>query len=234
MEKTIGFVGLGKMGAPMVERLREGGFSVETFDAAGGGTRGSVGSLVESLESPRRIFLMVPHTVVEGVVREIVGLLREGDTLFDGGNSYFKTTIELADECKAKGIRVFDVGISGGPNGARNGACLMVGGESREFEKHRDMFAALSVEDGYRHLGDHGAGHFVKMVHNGIEYGMMQAIAEGFAVMKASEFALNLREVADLFTHGSVVDSKLVGLLSDGFSEFGDELSEVSGSVSQN
>jgi len=234
MEKEIGFIGLGKMGAPMVERLKEKGYLVETFDSSGEGTKRSSQKLVASLHAPRRIILMVPHTVVSEAIREIIPFLSAGDTLFDGGNSFYKESIANAKLCAEKQIHFFDVGISGGPYGARNGSCLMIGGKREEYEKNIDLFVALSTEEGYQYVGDSGAGHFVKMVHNGIEYGMMQAIAEGFTLLKDSSFSLSLEKIAKLFSHGSVIDSKLITLLGEGFEEYGEALEGVSGSVAQN
>lgn len=233
MKKHIGFVGLGKMGLPMSGRLAGAGFEVRSFDVSGSGTDSSLEELARNLESPRRVFVMVPHGAVRAVVTELLEFLEEGDTIFEGGNSYYKETQLLAEMCKEKGVNLMDVGVSGGPGGALRGACLMVGGDKKIYQEHEDVFQVLAVENGYAHVGAVGAGHFVKMVHNGIEYGMMQAMAEGFAVMEASEFSLNLTEISDLFSHGSVIESRLVDLLKEGFDEFGEALEGVSGSVSQ-
>lgn len=228
---TLGYIGLGKMGHNMVERLVEKGHEVVSFDANGKGTASSIGELVAGLEPPRIIWLMVPHDAVDDVIKELVPRLSKGDTVLDGGNSPYKESIRRADKFKSAGIKFLDVGVSGGPKGAREGACIMVGGDKKDFDALEPLFRDLAAPDAYAHVGAHGAGHFVKMAHNGIEYGMMQAIAEGFAVMKKSEFDLDLKKVADLYNHKSVVESRLVGWLKEGFEEFGEEMDGVSGSV---
>ncbi len=177
---------------------------------------------------------MVPHQVVEDVLSEIKPLLTKGDTIIEGGNSPFKDSIRRGKEFEEIGIHFLDAGISGGPGGAKNGACIMVGGKEEIYEKYKSLFKDLAVENGYAYVGKHGAGHFVKMVHNGIEYGMMQAIAEGFDVMKSAEFEqpLLLKNIANLYNHGSVVESRLVGWLLSGYEKYGENLSEITGSAS--
>lgn len=237
----LGYIGLGKMGINMVERLLEKGHEVVAFDVnkearkqaelAGAKTVDSIESLPASLEPPRLIWLMVPHKIVDKVLEELTANLQKGDTIIDGGNSFYKDSMRRAKEITAKGIRFLDVGVSGGPGGARSGACLMVGGEKDDYERLKLLFRDLATEHGYGYMGKAGAGHFVKMVHNGIEYGMMQSLAEGFAIMKNSEFDLDLTKIADLYNHGSVVESQLVEWLKDGFEQYGENLEEVSGSV---
>ena len=238
----IGYIGLGKMGSGMVSRLLEKGYEVVAFDPnaeavkkiSAGGAKGadSIAELVSLLPAPRTVWVMVPHQAVEGVLVEAASLLASGDTIIEGGNSPYKESIRRAKEIEAKDIGFLDAGVSGGPGGARNGACLMVGGRKELFDKYEKLFRDISVENGYGYMGKSGAGHFVKMTHNGIEYGMMQAIAEGFEVMKKSDFALDLRRVADLYNHGSVVESHLVEWLKEGFEKYGEDLGEISGKVS--
>lgn len=236
-----GYIGLGKMGFGMVERLLEKGHEAVVYDRNPDAVRdieklGAAGAdnlkhLVSLLPAPRTIWLMVPHQVVDGVINEIAPHMAKGDMIIDGGNSPYKESMRRAGELEAKGIDFLDAGVSGGPAGARSGACIMVGGKKEVFERCEILFRDLTVENGYRYMGPSGAGHFVKMVHNGIEYGMMQAIAEGFAVMKASPFNLNLTEVADIYNHRSVVESRLVGWLKSGFEKYGEGLEQISGSV---
>ena len=153
--------------------------------------------------------------------------LAPGDTVIDGGNSRFSDAAPRAERLAELGVHYLDCGTSGGPAGARNGACLMIGGTRETFEAAEPMFADVALPDGYRFFPGHGAGHFVKMVHNGIEYGMMQAIAEGFHIMHASPFELDLEDVADVYQHGSVVESRLVGWLGEAYSELGSDLEEA-------
>lgn len=188
-------------------------------------------TLVSSLPKPRTIWLMVSHQAVDEVIGKLLPLIDKGDTIIDGGNSPYKESIRRAKELDSKGIDFLDAGVSGGPGGARNGACIMVGGKKEVFKSYETLLRDITVENGYRYMGHSGAGHFVKMVHNGIEYGMMQAIAEGFAVMKASPFNLNLTDVADIYNHKSVVESRLVGWLKSGFEKYGEDLEQISGSV---
>jgi 6-phosphogluconate dehydrogenase len=161
----------------------------------------------------------------------LVSKLKKSDVVVDGGNSFFEDSMRRAKLLEKKGIKFLDAGVSGGPGGARHGACIMVGGDRASYKKLEQLFADASVADGYAYFGKAGAGHFVKMVHNGIEYGMMQSLAEGFALMKKSPFKLDLQNVAQLYNHKSVIESRLVGWLKDGYRTFGEDLKKVSGSV---
>lgn len=238
----IGYIGLGKMGFNMVERLVEKGHQPVVFDldkevvkqmeSKGVVVADSLSELISKLTAPRLVWVMVPYQTVESVLNELTPLLEKGDTVIDGGNSLYKESIRRSAELKIKGINFLDVGVSGGPSGARQGACLMVGGEEKIFEKYENLFKDLAVVDGYRYVGQSGAGHFVKMVHNGIEYGMMQAIAEGFSLLKASQFDLDLVKVSDLYNHSSVIESHLIGWLKDGLEKYGADLPEISGKIS--
>jgi 6-phosphogluconate dehydrogenase (decarboxylating) len=239
----LGYVGLGKMGFNMVERLIEKGHAVVVYDKdkeavmniskRGAQAAASLTSLSEALPLPRLVWLMVPYQAVDPVLKELVPLLQQGDTVIDGGNSPYKESMRRALELEKRGIDFLDIGVSGGPAGARNGACLMIGGKEPLFEKLEGLFRSLSADQGYGYMGRSGSGHFVKMVHNGIEYGMMQAIAEGFAVMKASSFDLNLSAVSEVYNHRSVIESRLIGWLKHAFEEYGEDLREIDGSVSQ-
>jgi 6-phosphogluconate dehydrogenase len=239
----LGYIGLGKMGFNMVERLLEKGHAAVVFDKneeamlkiskQGAQTAASMQSLMEALSPPRLVWLMVPYKAVGPVLHELLPLLREGDAVIDGGNSPYKDSMRRSAELAEKGVDFLDVGVSGGPGGARNGACLMIGGKADVFERFEQLFKDLSADRGYGYMGGPGSGHFVKMVHNGIEYGMMQAVAEGFAVMKASPLHLNLVKIAELYNHRSVIESRLVGWLKDAFAEYGEDLKKISGSVSQ-
>jgi 6-phosphogluconate dehydrogenase len=238
----LGYIGLGKMGFNMVERLLEKGYDVVVFNRSekalkdivqyGAEPVNSLQSLTLFLTSPRLIWLMVPYQAVDTIFEDLIPGLQKGDTIIDGGNSPYRESMRRARELEEKGIYLLDVGVSGGPSGARNGACIMVGGRKEIFKKFRKLFRDLSVRGGYGYMGKSGAGHFVKMVHNGIEYGMMQAIAEGFAVMKASPFDLDLNKVAEMYNHRSVIESRLVGWLEKAFKQYGEDLNEISGSVS--
>ncbi len=211
----IGLVGLGRMGGNMAERLRRHGHEVETYartDPARTAT--SLEELVGKLESPRVVWLMVPAgDATEGAYETMLGLLEAGDVLVDGGNSNFRDSQRRARGAAEKGIRFLDAGVSGGVWGLEGGYCVMVGGEPDAFAVIEPLCQALTEEGGYAHVGAAGAGHFVKMVHNGIEYGMMQSFGEGFEIMNASEFELDLRQLAALWQHGSVVRSWLLELL---------------------
>jgi len=239
----LGYIGLGKMGANMVERLLEKGHEVVAFDRnadavkvarnKGALTADTLAALVADLSSPRLVWIMVPHQAVDAVLKELAPLLLKGDTVIDGGNSPYKESIRRARDLEARGIDFLDAGVSGGPAGARSGACIMVGGRIDVFQKFEALFRDLSVPDGYGYMGRTGAGHFVKMVHNGIEYGMMQALAEGFAVMKASDFGLDLKKVTDVYNHKSVIESRLVSWLGSAFAQYGEELKDISGSAAQ-
>lgn len=237
----IGFIGLGKMGQNMVFRLVGRGWKVVGYDPdeaarsaaenEGALATRTIAELVRQLPSPRLIWMMVPHGAVEAILAELTPLLARGDTIIDGGNTPYAESIRRAQVFAKRDVHFLDVGVSGGPLGARGGACLMIGGDRAVFEAHEALFRDLSAPEGYRYVGAAGAGHFVKMVHNGIEYGMMQAIADGFALMRASDCKPNLTDIAQLFNHGSVIESRLMEHLSEGFCEFGEDLTAVSGTV---
>ncbi|MBI3335201.1 MAG: glucose-6-phosphate dehydrogenase [Candidatus Portnoybacteria bacterium] len=247
LTKEIGIIGLGKMGANLARRLMEKGWRVAGYNITPEATKQleqegiagaySLHELVECLSPPRIIWLMVPAgKPVDEVIfgkEGLVNFLEKGDTIVDGGNSFYTDTISRYKKVKKEGLDFIDVGVSGGPGGARNGACLMIGGSKKIYERLEPLFADIARENGYQFFEGEGAGHFVKMVHNGIEYGMMQSLAEGFALLKKSPYKLDLTRVADLYNHGSVVESRLVEWLKGVLEAYGQELKEVSGKVEQ-
>jgi len=247
LRREIAIIGLGKMGANMARRMMEKGWRVTGYNRSPGivhelSREGlipalSLNEVVEKLPSPRIIWLMVPagKTVDEVLFGPtgLVRLLKRGDIIIDGGNSYFKDTVARSKKLRRHGIRFMDCGTSGGPRGARTGACLMIGGKQEDFDAIEPLFEDFAGPNAYQFFPGAGAGHFVKMVHNGIEYGMMQAIAEGFALMRKTPWKLDLSRIADVYNHGSVIESRLIGWLRDAFQIFGQDLQPVSGSVKQ-
>lgn len=239
----LGYIGLGKMGAGMVEQLLEKRYSLVLFDKDEKATEREIWkgailarspwNLVEMLERPRLIWLMVPNKVVDDVLKDIIPLLHEGDTIIDGGNSFYKDSQRRYKELALRDVHFLDVGVSGGPRGAREGACVMVGGNEEDYKKYEHLFRDIAAERAYAYMGPAGAGHFVKMVHNGIEYGMMQSLAEGFEVLKKAPYSLNLSEITRLYNERSVIESRLVGWLGEAYKTYGEDLNEVSGSVGQ-
>jgi len=238
----IGYVGLGKMGLGMVRLLLEKGHEVVATDpdenackeaaAAGAEIVPTIEGFKDRLAGEKFIWIMVPHQIVDNVLADLGAILNPGDVIMDGGNSNYKETMRRGAELKEKDLVFMDVGVSGGPSGARNGACMMIGGARDKFDKYETLFRDLSVKDGYAYMGETGAGHFVKMIHNGIEYGMMQAIGEGFEILKESAFNLDLNEVTRIYNNGSVIESRLVGWLQNAYREEGVDLSAISGEVS--
>jgi 6-phosphogluconate dehydrogenase len=228
----LGMVGLGRMGAGMTERLRRDGHEVSTYDPNVESTAGSLVELIRQLERPRAVWLMIPAgEVTEMAFQELKELLGDGDTIVDGGNSYFRDSQRRAGEAAERRLRYVDVGVSGGVWGLEEGFCLMAGGEDEAVQQLEPIFRTLAPLDGWAHVGPSGAGHFVKMVHNGIEYGLMQAYAEGFDIMQGSEFDLDLTQISGLWLRGSVVRSWLLELLHRALEQHGDELSEISAYV---
>ena len=238
----LGYIGLGKMGLNMCLRLKEKGNNIIAFNRSEEGriegrnqglfVADSLEEMVSKLKAPKTVWIMVSHSGVDAVLDSLVPLLSKGDTIIDGGNSPYIETEKRAVMLAEKGLRFLDAGVSNGPGGARNGACVMVGGERELYDEYEKLFADIAVPEGYGYMGKSGAGHFVKMVHNGIEYGIMQAIAEGFAVMKKSNFKLDLKEVVRVYQHKSVIESRLVGWLGSAFDKHGEDLEGISGMVS--
>ena len=229
----VGMIGLGKMGANMAERLLTGGHRVVGFDlnrdavervaAKGAEPAGSLQELAAGLDAPRVLWIMVPAgEPVDATLAALRPHIGAGDILIDGGNSNYKDTQRRADECRAAGYHFVDVGTSGGVWGLAEGYSMMVGGDSEVIEQLRPVFETLAPapDRGWGRTGPSGAGHFVKMVHNGIEYGLMQAYAEGFALMEAkAEFDLDLAQIADIWRDGSVVRSWLLDLTGAALAE---------------
>ncbi|WP_377521440.1 phosphogluconate dehydrogenase (NAD(+)-dependent, decarboxylating) [Priestia megaterium] len=225
----VGLVGLGKMGINLGQNLLDQRHDVVAFDVnsnaveqmKGYGALGvsSLQELVQSLETPRVVWLMVPHTVVDSVISEVKPLLAEGDIVIEAGNSHYKESIRRYNQLKENKIRFMDVGTSGGMEGARNGACYMIGGDREAWEIVEPIFRDTAVENGYLYAGEAGSGHFLKMVHNGIEYGMMAAIGEGFEVLEKSQFDYDYEKVARVWNNGSVIRSWLMELTENAFSK---------------
>lgn len=234
----IGLIGLGKMGFNLGKNNIDHKHIVVAFDVNANaveeikkyGAKGvsNLEELALSLEKPRIIWIMVPHTVVDSVIGEITPFLSKGDIVIDGGNSHYKESIRRYNELKEIGIHFMDAGTSGGVEGARNGACYMVGGDSEAWNVVEPLFRDTAVENGYLYTGKAGSGHFLKMVHNGIEYGMMAAIGEGFEILEKSEFDYDYEKVARVWNHGSVIRSWLMELTERAFSKDA-KLEEIKG-----
>ncbi len=236
----IGFVGLGKMGGNMVRRIRrDSEHEVVAFDynaaavqsledETGAAGAGSLQELVGKLSAPRTVWVMVPAgDPTEQTVRRLGEILEAGDLVVDGGNTNWHDDVRRASELEAKGIRYVDVGTSGGIWGLEVGYCMMVGGPPEGVAQLTPILDVLAPPDGWRHFGAPGAGHFVKMVHNGVEYGIMQAYAEGFELMHKASFDIDLAEVAGLWNRGSVVRSWLCELAERAFRAEGNELADI-------
>ncbi len=219
----IAMIGLGKMGGNMVRRLRQGGHDVVAFDrdpkaveavvAAGARAASSVDAIKGMLNPPRVAWVMVPSGApTEETIDKLAGSFDAGDVVIDGGNSYFRDSVRRAEKVSAKGVHFIDAGTSGGVWGLEKGYCLMVGGDEKAYAIVEPALRTLAQEGGCARVGKAGAGHFAKMVHNGIEYAMMQSYAEGFELLKASEFGFDLGKLSGVWNHGSVVRSWLLEL----------------------
>jgi 6-phosphogluconate dehydrogenase len=228
----LGMIGLGRMGGNMAKRLEERGHDLKTYDPGVKGTAASLDELRDQLAAPRSFWMMVPAgKITEETFQTLLGLAEPGDVIVDGGNSNFRDSQRRHAAAKEKDIRFVDAGVSGGVWGLEVGYCLMVGGDDDAVAQVEPVFRDLAPEDGYAHVGASGAGHFTKMVHNGIEYGLMQAYAEGFDVMAKSEFDLDLHEIAGIWRYGSVVRSWLLELLHAAFEKEGSHLEKIEGFV---
>lgn len=226
----LGFIGLGRMGANMVQRLLEGGHAVAGYDqnpeaveritrlgAAGAAT---LTGFLEKLSTPRAIWIMVPAgEPVTETINALLPRLSAGDLLIDGGNSYYKDAIKRAEMLREKGLSFLDVGTSGGIWGLSAGYCMMIGGEEESFKKLEPFFKTLAPKEGYLYCGGSGAGHYAKMVHNGIEYAMLEAYGEGFELLKTSPFQFDLNQISHLWNQGSVVRSWLLELAEEAFAK---------------
>lgn len=245
MKKEIGIVGLGKMGSGLALNLIEKGWRVVGYnrsiekanelESSGLIVAKSIEDLCSKLGDKKVVWTML--TAGEATQSALFGenglinYTNSGDIVIEGGNSHFKEDKVNADRLAKNGIRFLDVGVSGGPSGARNGACCMIGGEEEVFRQVEQLFKDISIQNGYKFFQGHGAGHFIKMVHNGIEYGMMQSIAEGFNLIKSSDYNFNLINVADIYNNGSVIESRLINWLLEGYKKYGEDLEAMSGSV---
>ncbi|TDL75379.1 decarboxylating 6-phosphogluconate dehydrogenase [Rhodococcus qingshengii] len=234
----VGLIGLGKMGLNLGQNLLDHHHEIVAFDVNPSAVEemkkfGAVGKssykeLVQSLEKPRIIWIMVPHAVVDLVVGEIIPFLDKGDIVIEAGNSHYKESIQRYKELKEIGVRFMDAGTSGGMGGARDGACYMIGGDPDAWEIVHPIFKDTAVENGFLYAGKAGSGHFLKMVHNGIEYAMMAAIGEGFEVLEKSEFDYDYEKVARVWNNGSVIRSWLMELTENAFSKDA-KLDEIKG-----
>jgi len=237
----IKLIGLGKMGANIALNLKDHHHEVKGYDLNEEARRNleSLGisttqSLVDLLEREGQekliVLLFIPNQIVDKVIDQIEGLLQVDDIIIDGGNSNFNVSIKRYQHLKSKGIEFIDMGTSGGVLGARNGACTMVGGNKDVVIEIEQLFKDISVKDGYTYTGKPGSGHFVKMVHNGIEYGMMQAIGEGFDMLEASPFELDYEKIASMWNHGSIIESALIGYIHQAFS-VDPKLTDIEGKI---
>ncbi|AXO99334.1 decarboxylating 6-phosphogluconate dehydrogenase [Bacillus sp. HNR-4] len=234
----VGLIGLGKMGLNLGKNLIDHKHEVAAFDLNasaveemkeyGATGTSSLNELVQSLQSPRVLWVMVPHAVVDSVIDEVTPLLSKGDILIEAGNSHYKESIRRYEQLKKDGIHFMDAGTSGGMEGARNGACYMIGGDQEAWDIVEPIFRDTAVENGYLYAGKAGSGHFLKMVHNGIEYGMMAAIGEGFEILEKSEFDYDYEKVSRVWNNGSVIRSWLMELTENAFSKDA-KLDEIKG-----
>ncbi|PEB97447.1 MULTISPECIES: phosphogluconate dehydrogenase (NAD(+)-dependent, decarboxylating) [Bacillus] len=234
----VGLIGLGKMGLNLGKNLMDHKHEVVAFDLNtsaveetkeyGATGTSSLSELVQSLQSPRILWVMVPHAVVDSVIDEVTPLLSKGDILIEAGNSHYKESIRRYEQLKKDGIHFMDAGTSGGMEGARNGACYMIGGDQEAWDIVEPIFRDTAVENGFLYAGKAGSGHFLKMVHNGIEYGMMAAIGEGFEILEKSEFDYDYEKVSRVWNNGSVIRSWLMELTENAFSKDA-KLDEIKG-----
>lgn len=243
MKKTVGIIGLGKMGGNVARRLSKKGWNVYGFNRTSDVTRKlekegikgvySLEELISKLQKPRLIItILTAGKPTDEILLKLTRLLDRGDIIAEFSNAYYEDDIRRAKLLEKKGIKFIDVGISGGPGGALNGACLMVGGDKNTFKYIEPLLKDEAAPNAYMHFPGVGAGHFTKMVHNGIEYGMMQSIAEGFNLLKNGPYKnLSMKDIVTIYQNGSVVESRLVGWLGDAFKKYGEDLKELSGSV---
>ncbi|WP_417900835.1 phosphogluconate dehydrogenase (NAD(+)-dependent, decarboxylating) [Bacillus haimaensis] len=234
----VGLIGLGKMGLNIGKNLIDHKHDVVAFDLNikaveeikkyGAEGASSLQELVQSIEKPRVFWIMVPHSVVDSVISEITPFLSKGDIVVEAGNSHYKDSIRRYNQLKEVGVSFMDAGTSGGMEGARDGACYMIGGEPEAWSIVEPIFRDTAVENGYLYAGKAGSGHFLKMIHNGIEYGMMAAIGEGFEVLEKSEFDFDYEKVAKVWNNGSVIRSWLMDLTERAFSKDA-KLDEIKG-----
>ncbi|EOH97750.1 phosphogluconate dehydrogenase (NAD(+)-dependent, decarboxylating) [Enterococcus pallens] len=237
----IGFIGLGKMGLNMALNVMDKQWEVIGFDASSQAreradaatvqTVSTIEALLDSLDEQKIIFLSTPAgRITNSLVEDLLKALDKGDVIIDSGNSNFNDSLKNYQAAKEQGIHFVDCGTSGGMEGARNGACLMVGGDEEAVKIVEPFLKDLACEDGYLYSGKAGSGHYLKMVHNGIEYAMMQAIGEGFQLLEASDYSFDLEKVANVWNHGSVIEAKLMELAEQSFAQ-DPHLDEIKGEV---
>lgn len=236
----LGLIGIGKMGYNLALNMMGNGHEVVVYDIMAKNTKGldekgaqiakSLEDMVEKLESPRVFFMMVPvGKPVEETLAKLKGVLGPNDIIIDGGNSHYADAVKRAAELKEKGIRYLDCGTSGGRDGAKAGVCVMIGGDETAYRHCESLFKSISVEDGCLYTGPSGSGHYCKMVHNGIEYGMMQALAEGFEVLNKSDYSYDMAAVAKMWNNGSVIRGWLMELAENAFCQEGNDLGGLRG-----
>jgi 6-phosphogluconate dehydrogenase len=224
----FGMIGLGRMGSGMTARLEQQGHTVQTYDPRVDSTAASLEELVSQLDKPRVLWMMVPSgEITRETFEQLLELAEPDDVIVDGGNSNWQDSQGRHALANQRSIHFVDVGVSGGIWGLEVGFCLMAGGEQEPVSRLAPIFDALAPENGWAHVGEPGSGHFTKMIHNGIEYGLMQAYAEGFEIMHRSAFSLDLSEIAGIWRYGSVVRSWLLELLHQALEEHGDQLADI-------
>lgn len=242
MSKNIGFIGLGKMGSLMVENLLDHKYKVIAYNRSkeplnaiakkGATPTFSIEELVSKLKSPRIIMIMITAgKPVDDILNSLKPYLKKGDIIIDGGNSHYKDSIRRANNLKKKDIHFIDLGVSGGLSGARNGASLMVGGDKNIFKKIEPILKDLSVKNGYGYLGSSGSGHFVKTIHNGIEYALLESYAEGYNILHESKLDLDLKEVSRVWSNGSVIRSWITELAESALKKCNNDLSCFVGKI---
>jgi len=216
----IGMIGLGRMGGNMAKRLAQKGHEVVGYDRSGNGTAKSLAELVKMLPAPRAVWVMVPSGApTEACIDDLTKLMSPGDIIIDGGNTNFNDSVRHGKELAAKGFGFVDSGTSGGIWGLTEGYCLMVGGQKEHVDRLMPIFTALACDGGFAHVGGCGAGHYTKMVHNGVEYGMMQAFGEGYEILRASDLGIDVDKAIEVWRLGSVVRSWLLDLLAKALKE---------------
>lgn len=236
----LGLIGIGKMGYNLALNMLNKGHELVVHDVMVENTKGldekgaivatGLDDMVSQLESPRVLYMMVPvGDPVEETIIKLKELLQPGDIIVDGGNSYYADTVRRGKMLQEIGIRYLDCGTSGGREGALEGVCLMIGGDESAYHYCEQLFASISLEDGCLYTGPSGSGHYCKMVHNGIEYGMMQAMAEGFEVLQKSDYEYDMEKVANVWNHGSVIRSWLMELAENAFRQEGNQLEGLKG-----
>lgn len=233
MKKEIGFIGLGSMGLNMVYKLLDEGYTVHAWnrsegarlnaDEAGAKTYGNIHEMTKAMKGEERVFWIMVSAgpAVDVVLSELKKHIKTGDIVVEGANSFYEDSVKRHDEFKKLGVYYFDAGVSGGLGGARNGACIMIGGDKKIFEEHLEQIVKdLAIENGYGYFGETGAGHYVKMVHNAIEYAMMQAIGEGMNLISKSQYkGVDFEKLTDVWNHGSIIEGRLMGFLKDALSK---------------